>query len=66
MTRPYRNVCRIDSKYIKICGVTKDLKVCLATYPEVYISLDAIFIDVPDAWGMLLSRKWAKTLGGSL
>jgi len=23
-------------------------------------------IDVPDSWGMLLSRKWASDLGGSL
>jgi hypothetical protein len=28
--------------------------------------MDVVVIDVPDAWGMLLSRKWAATLGGSL
>ena len=25
-----------------------------------------LVIDVPDAWGMLLSRKWGATLGGSI
>ena len=66
ITRPYTNVCGIDSKAIKVCGVIKDLKVCLAIYLEASISMDVIVIDVPDAWGMLLSRKWAATLGGSL
>jgi hypothetical protein len=27
ITRPYRNVCGIDSKNIKVCVLTKDLKV---------------------------------------
>jgi hypothetical protein len=29
ITRPYRNVCGIDSKLIKVCGLIKDLKVYL-------------------------------------
>jgi hypothetical protein len=34
ITRPYKNVCEIDSKAIQVCGVIKDLKVHLATcYP---------------------------------
>jgi hypothetical protein len=37
----------------------------LDIYPEVSISMDVIVIDVPNAWGMLFSRKWAATLGGS-
>ena len=28
--------------------------------------MDVLVIDVPDAWGMLLSRKWAATMGGTL
>jgi hypothetical protein len=28
--------------------------------------MDVVVIDVPDAWGMLLSRKWVATLGGNL
>jgi hypothetical protein len=28
--------------------------------------MDVVVIDVPDAWGMLLSRKWVTTLGGSI
>jgi hypothetical protein len=42
------------------------LKFFLANYPEVAIVMDVVVIDVPDAWGMLLSRKWVATLGGNL
>jgi hypothetical protein len=28
--------------------------------------MDVIVIDVPDAWGMLMPRKWDETLGGSI
>ena len=28
------------------------------------MSMDVVVIDVPDNWGLLLSRKWATTLGG--
>jgi hypothetical protein len=66
ITRPYRNVCGIDSRAIPVCGLIKDLKVSLATYPDISLLMDVVVIDVPDAWGMLLSRKWATTLGGSL
>jgi hypothetical protein len=28
--------------------------------------MDVLIIDVPDAWGMLLSRKWRAHMGGCL
>ena len=28
--------------------------------------MDILVIDVPDKWGLLLSRKWDATLGGSI
>jgi hypothetical protein len=65
-TRPYRNVCGIDSREIKVCGLIKDLKVSLVAYPDISLLMDVVVIDVPDAWGMLLSRKWAANLGGSI
>ena len=30
------------------------------------MTMDIVVIDVLDSWGMLLSRKWASYLGGSL
>jgi len=59
-TRPYRKVCGIYSREIKVCGFIKDLKVSLAVYSYISLLMDVVFIDVSDSWGMLLSRKWVK------
>jgi hypothetical protein len=34
--------------------------------PEKTIHIDIVVVDVPDVWGMLLSRKFGAMLGGSL
>ena len=38
----------------------------LATYLEIEINMNFLILDIPDAWGMLLSREWAAKLGGSI
>jgi hypothetical protein len=65
-TRPYKSVCGIESKEINVCNLIKDLKVSLFTYLYVSILMDVVIIYVPDSWGMLVSRKCATTLGGSI
>jgi hypothetical protein len=66
VTRPYGNVCGIDSKAISTYGLIENLEVHLARYPEIVFVMDIVVVDIPDIWGMLLSRKWAATLGGTL
>jgi len=39
------------------------LKVFLSAYPSNSLSRDIAVIDVHDAWGMLLYRKWTTNLG---
>ena len=56
----------MDSKKIEVHGLIKDLQVHLAAFLDIQIIMDMVVIDVPDAWGMLLSRKWAADLGGNL
>jgi len=56
ITRPYRNVCEIDSRVIKVCGLIKDLEVSFVDYPEVPFVMDVVVIEALDDWGMLLSR----------
>jgi hypothetical protein len=65
-TWPYRNASDIDSREIKVSGIIKDLKVCLVSYPYIYLLMDILVIDVIDVLGMLLSRKRASILGGSI
>ena len=66
ISTPYHNVCAMDSREIKVHGIIKDLQVHLAVYPDIAVLMDVVVIDVPDAWGMLLSRKWGASLVGCL
>jgi hypothetical protein len=65
-TLPYRNVCAMDLREIKVYGLIKDLHVKLVTIPNITLLMDIVVlvmvIDVPGAWGLLLSRKWAANL----
>jgi hypothetical protein len=66
VTRPYHNVCAMDSREIETHGIILNLQVKLAAYPSITFPMDILVIDVPDAWGMLLSRKWVATMGGNI
>ena len=66
VTRPYRNVCGFESKAIPTHGVVENVEICLKEYPEKVIHIDIVIVDIPDVWGMLLSRKFASMLGGTL
>ena len=65
-TRPYQNVCAIDSRPIKVEGMIERQHVRLAKYPDIHVTMYILVIDVSDKWGMLLSRKFGATLGGSI
>jgi hypothetical protein len=66
VTRPYKNVCGFESKAIPTHGVVENVEVHLKEFPEKTIHIDIIVVDVPDVWGMLLSRKFGEMIGGSL
>jgi hypothetical protein len=46
--------------------VVENVEVHLKEYPEKKIQIDIIVVDVPDVWGMLLSRKFGAMIGDSL
>lgn len=66
ISRPYGNVCGMDSRQIKVHEIIKNIFVSLEACPDKTFYMDIIVIDVPPSWGMLLSRKWAAELGGRL
>jgi hypothetical protein len=61
-----KNICSMDSREVKVCLLIKDLQVLLATHQDICLVMDVVVIDVPDVWGMLLSRKWVVDLEGSI
>jgi hypothetical protein len=62
-TRPYGNVCGIDSRRVEVLGVCEDVEVFLIDFPHISVLMDILVIDVLDARGMLLSRTWFSTFG---
>jgi hypothetical protein len=66
VTMPYRNVCGFESKEIPTHGVVENVKVQLKEFPEKTVHIDIIVVDVPNVWGMLLSRKLGAMIGRSL
>jgi hypothetical protein len=66
ITRPYRNVCNLDSKPIIFHGVIENLEVSLKEYQHISFPMDIVVVDIPDSLGMLLSREWVANLRGSL
>jgi hypothetical protein len=66
VTGPYTDVHRFESKGIKVYDLMEGLQVHLADYPDFPIIMDVVVVDIPDTWGMILSREWASTLDRSL
>jgi hypothetical protein len=56
----------MDSREIKVCGLIKDLHVKLVVYPNILVLMDVVVIIFLMLGGMLLSRKWTSSFGGSI
>jgi hypothetical protein len=66
ITRPYHDLYSFDSKKVKCLGVMKDVVVTLSQLHMKSVVLDVIVADIPPKFEMLLSRSWAKKVGGTL
>lgn len=63
---PYRNVCGLDSKAMPIHGFIKNMVVYLVTSPDISTIIDVLVVDLSPPYGILLSRKFLSSLGGTL
>jgi hypothetical protein len=66
ITRLYHDLYSFDSKKFKCLGIMKDVVVTLSQLPMKSVVLDVIVAYIPPKFGMLLSRSWAKKVGGTL
>jgi hypothetical protein len=66
ITKPYQDLYSFDSKKVKFMGLIKDMVVSLAQLPMKSVVMDIVVANIPPKFGMLLSRTWAKKVGGSL
>ena len=66
ITKPYHDLYAFDSRAVKCLGVIKDMVVSLAQLPMKSVIMDVVVADITPKFGLLLSRSWAKNVGGTL
>jgi hypothetical protein len=65
-TRPYGNVCGIDSKRVKVYGLCEDVEVFLIDFPHISLLMDIVVIDVQMLGGCSYRGVGLLPLGVSL
>ena len=66
VTKPCHDLYVFESRAVKCIGVIKDLVVNLTQVPMKSVLMDIVVADISPKFGMLLSRSWAKRVGGIL
>jgi hypothetical protein len=61
-----KHVIQLDRTQVKFIfiGELKDVMIRMATHPKFFQVIDIIIVDIPEAYGLLLSRDWSKKLNG--
>ena len=66
IAKPYHDLYAFDSQAVKCLGVIKDIVVNLAQLPMKSVIMDVVVADITPKFWLLLSRSWAKKVGGTL
>jgi hypothetical protein len=59
-----KHVIQLDRTQVKVMGELKDAMIMMATHPKFVQVIDIIVVDIPEAYGFLLSRDWFEKLNG--
>jgi ribonuclease HI len=59
-----KHVIQLDRTQVKVMGELKDVMIRIATHPSFVQVIDIIVVDIPEAYGLLLSRDWSEKLNG--
>ena len=57
-------VIQLDKIQVKVIGVLKDVRIQLTIDPWIQDIIDIHVVDIPESYGLLLSREWTKCLRG--
>ena len=49
---------------MRVIGELKDVLIQMAAKPQYTEVIDIVVVDIPEAYGMLLSRDWSSNLNG--
>ena len=53
-------ITQLDRTNVKVVGEMKDVLVRIACNPWVYQMIDIVVADIPDPYGLFLSRDWSQ------
>ncbi|KAH9315790.1 hypothetical protein KI387_024417, partial [Taxus chinensis] len=62
----YGKCIAMEFKEVSVVGCVKGLVVQITSYLGNNLKIDVVILDCPTKWGMMLSRKWAASVGGSV
>jgi hypothetical protein len=57
-------IIQLDRTNVKVIGELKNVLVRLSSNPKVHQIIDIIVFDIPEVYGLFLSREWSKQLHG--
>jgi hypothetical protein len=63
-TESTKKVVQLDRSEVTVIGVLNNVHIQLSSEPRIQQYIDIQVVDIPEAYGMLLSRDWSKTLNG--
>ena len=55
-------IIQLDRSHVKVFGELKDVLIHLASNYKVIQLIDIIVVDIPEAYGVILSRDWSAKL----
>ena len=57
-------IIQLDRSQVKVFGEIKDVLIQLSSNSKVHQTIDIIVVDIPGAYGVILSRDWLDKLNG--
>jgi hypothetical protein len=66
ITRPYHDIYSFDATKIKCDGLIKYMVVNFVKLPIKRMMMNVMVVDVPANYGMMISRTWARNMGGTM
>ena len=57
-------IIQLDRSNVKVFGELKDVLIRLSSNSKVHQTIDIIVVDIPETYGVILSRDWSAKLNG--
>ena len=57
-----KHVIQLDRTQLKVMGELRDVMIRTTTHPKLVQVIDIIIVDIPEAYGLLLSQDWSDKL----